>query len=56
LKPSFLFLAVSPSPPVAKDDMEINNRNKLKAATVRDFISLEVIPIPKFGAKIRGQG
>jgi hypothetical protein len=28
----------------------------LKAATVKDFISLEVIPIPKFGAKIRGQG
>jgi hypothetical protein len=28
----------------------------LKTATVKDFISLRVIPILKFGAKIRGQG
>jgi hypothetical protein len=27
----------------------------LKTATVKDFISLRVIPILKFGAKIRGQ-
>jgi hypothetical protein len=32
------------------------NKKMLKTATVKDFISLKVIPIQKFGAKIRGQG
>jgi hypothetical protein len=56
LNPSSLCLVVSTPPPLAKAGKNMNSENMLKTATVKDFISLEVIPIPKFGAKIRVQG
>jgi hypothetical protein len=56
LKLFFFVLSFSSPPPLAKDGKETSSENMLKTATVKDFISLEVIPIPKFGAKIRGQG
>jgi hypothetical protein len=55
LKLFFFVLSFSAPPPFAKEGIEISSEKMLKTATVKDFISLEVIPIPKFGAKIRGE-
>jgi len=56
LKPSFFGSApagVSPSPCWAETGVKIKREKTLKTATVKDLISLDLIPALKFAAKIR---
>jgi hypothetical protein len=56
IKAFLLFSPFFAMPSCAKEVAEINSENMLKAATVKDFISLEVIPIPEIWRKDKGAG